>query len=120
MRCMISVDEWGYAGKASKAVMKTRLATTDAAERKRNCDMADAMETSETLPGERNCAAGDASDNSDDLPTTQQTRCRVVDRHSAPVVGTEIAEAHSQRWNPNGAFKIAEARWDATNAPAAE
>ena len=55
----------------------------DAVKRKRNRDMADAMDTSETRPGKRDCAADDAMDDLDNLAATQGTRRRGGDLHSA-------------------------------------
>ena len=47
--------------------------------RKRNRDVADAMDPSGTLFGKRNLAMTDAMDTPGDLDVTQDTRCRVSD-----------------------------------------
>ena len=85
--------------KDSGAVLKTHQAATDAVERKRNCDRADAVDTSETLRQKRSSAMDDATDNPDDLPATQEESRRVGDLRLFLLVEKEMAE-HAQRWSP--------------------
>ena len=57
----------------------------------------------------------DAKDNSDKSPATQEGRCRVGDLHLAIVAARVIVNGRARRWGPE-----MEARWDDTNASAAE
>ena len=91
--------------------MGNRLATMGAAERVRNCDAADAMDTSETLPQKRNRAMEDAGNNSDGSPMTPEHRCHVGEVHLAFTVNKDIVKDHAQLRNPE-----MKAHWDATHA----
>ena len=74
----------GYAGKASKAVLKTRLSTMDSVARTRDREKEGAMDSSE------------------DMPVTQEKRCRVECPHSALAVDKEIVKKRAQ-WGRVGA-----------------
>ena len=86
--------------KDSGAVLKTHQAATDAVARKRNCDMADALEASETLRQKRSPAVDDATGNSDDLPATQEQRRRVGDLRLVLLVDKEMVTEHARWWSP--------------------
>ena len=87
------------------------MAAMDAAEKKCNCDMPDAMDTSEALAGFRYRAMADAMDTSEDLPVTQGTRCRASGPHLPLVAEREIAKEHTQ-WRRSEM----KAHWDANHA----
>ena len=65
----------GCAKKDSKAVLNSSLATMDAVERKRFCDMAAAMDASETSSGRRNRAMKAAVAASGHLSVTSMGPC---------------------------------------------
>ena len=96
----------GYAGEDLKEELNAGPATTDAPERKGNCDMADDADTPETLSGKLN-----AMDASDDLPATQEERRRASDLHLASVAEKGKVKEHAQWRGPE-----MEARWGATLA----
>ena len=82
----------GYAKKNSKAVLKTRLSTMDADDRKRVREKGEAAST----PG--------------DMPVNQGKRRRADDLYFPPVGNKEIVEGDAQRLGPG-----AKAHWDAAN-----
>ena len=105
----------GFAGTDSKAVLRTRLATMDAVERKRNRNVADAMGASETPSGKRYRPTDGAMGSMDDLPARQEKRCRLSDPHLTFVADTEKVKKHAEWWEPE-----MKARWDATYGPPVE
>ena len=72
----------------------------DAVERKRNCDIADGMDTSETSSGKRNRAIAGAVDTSEDMAMTREKRHRASDLHSALGLGKKIAKECAQLRDP--------------------
>ena len=83
----------GYARKDSGAGLKSRLAVTDASERKRNFGMAAAPDTSE------------------DSTAIQGKRCRAADLHLAPVLDPGTVKEDAQRWGSE-----VKAHWDVNHA----
>ena len=86
----------------SGAVLKAHQAAMDPVERKRNCDTADAVDTSEALRQKRSPAMDDATGNSGDLPATQEERRRVGDLRLVLLVDKEMVTKHTQ-WRSPGA-----------------
>ena len=66
------VDGGAMRGKIRKAELRSRVITTDAVERGRNCGMAATMDTSETLSGKRNHAMAGGADISDKSPAARE------------------------------------------------
>ena len=100
MSCVIFVDGGAMRGKIRQAELRSRLITTDAVERKRNCGMAATLDPSETLSGKRNRAATGGADISDESPAAQEKYCRASDLHLPFVVGQHAVKGHAQRWSP--------------------
>ena len=86
----------GFEEKDSKVSLSTHAAAADAVGRKRNCDVADDMDTSENLVRKGNCAADASTDAPDDSPATGESGCRQGEPHAAFAVDEEIAKGHAQ------------------------
>ena len=88
---MIFVDDLATHGKVSRAVLKTRLATMGALDRKREIDAEGAVDIPGTPSGKRNRAEVDAVENSEELIGNQEKRRRVGDLHLAIALKKEVA-----------------------------